>query len=143
MALRSVSTSELRRELERREKGSRRLLTRRIALARTLASLDAELAGLGLLRTATALGRSLAPARAAKAPASAKRRRARNETSLPEVIAKVVRLGATVTPAEVSARVKASGYRSSAAHFGMMVSNALAKDARFKRVARGQYERVK
>jgi len=137
-ALRSVSTSALRRELERREQGARRLLQRRQALAGTLAALDAELSALGLLRATAVVPRQ--PARRA---AGGGRRRAHNATSLPEVIAKVVRVGATVSPADVATRVKSAGYKSTAAHFGMMVSNALAKDARFRRVSRGQYERVK
>jgi hypothetical protein len=63
--------------------------------------------------------------------------------SLPDAIAKVVRVGATVSPADVASRVRKSGYKSTSSHFGMMVSNALSKDSRFKRLSRGQYSRTK
>jgi hypothetical protein len=137
MALKSVSTSELRRELARREKGATRLQQLRNQLASKLAAIEAELSGLGLMG---GLGRA---ARGQPAGAPRGGRRARNEESLPEVIAKVVRVGSTVSPAEVSTKVRQAGYKSTATHFGMMVSNALSKDSRFKRVSRGQYERVK
>jgi len=144
MALKSVSTAELRRELIRREKGARKLSTRREVLARKLAALDAELADLG----------HVAGPRRGRPPGSTKgkgkarrgrtgRKRARNTVSLPEVIAKVVRMGSTVAPAEIAGKVRKAGYKSTAAHFGMMVSNALSNDPRFKRVSRGQYRRVK
>ena len=138
MALKSVSTSELRRELARREKGARSLSARRDKLAKKLAALEAELAGLGL----SAAGPRRA-GRPAKAGRRGGRRRARNAVSLPDAIAKVVRVGATVSPADVASRVRKSGYKSTSSHFGMMVSNALSKDSRFKRLSRGQYSRTK
>src|SRR5262245_9014941 len=140
MALKSVSTAELRRELARREKGARSLSARRDKLAQKLARLESELADLGL-----SAGRP-APRRAGRPPKAGRgggRRRARNSVSLPDAIAKVVRVGATVSPADVASRVRKSGYKSTSAHFGMMVSNALSKDSRFKRVSRGQYSRTK
>ena len=142
MALKSVSTAELRRELARREKGANRLAKRRDALARKLESLEAELADLG---SAGGKRRGRPPGRAATGRKGGRggRKRARNSVPLPEVIAKVVKVGSTVAPAEVSAKVRKAGYKSTAAHFGMMVSNALSKDERFKRVSRGQYQRVK
>lgn len=139
MALKSVSTAELRRELTRREKGARKLSVRRDKLARQLAALESELADLGL--SAGRPGRR--PGRPAKARRGGGRRRARNGVSLPDAIAKVVKVGATVSPAEVASRVRKSGYKSTSAHFGMMVSNALSKDSRFKRLSRGQYSRTK
>jgi len=49
---------------------------------------------------------------------------------------------ATVTPAEAAQLVRSNGYQSTAKNFGMVVANALAKDARFARRGRGHYERV-
>jgi hypothetical protein len=148
MALKSVTTAELRRELARREKGATRLQARRDKLAKKLASLEAELSSLGLSSGGGRPGRK--PGRRAGAARKAgprrgagRRKRARNSVSLPETICKVVKVGATVSPAEVAASVRKTGYKSTAAHFGMMVSNALSKDARFKRLSRGQYQRVK
>ena len=139
MALKSVSTAELRRELARREKGARRLSARRDKLAGQLARLESELADLGL--SAARPGRRAG--RPPKAGRRGGRRRARNTVSLPDAIAKVVKVGATVSPADVASRVRKSGYKSTSAHFGMMVSNALSKDSRFKRLSRGQYSRTK
>src|SRR5262245_49878049 len=142
MALKSVSTAELRRELVRREKGARKLSARGDKLARQLAALESELADLGL----SAGRRGRRPGRAGRPPKAGRRegrRRARNSISLPDAIAKVVKVGATVSPADVASRVRKSGYKSTSAHFGMMVSNALSKDSRFKRVSRGQYSRTK
>ncbi len=149
MALKSVTTAELRRELERREKGARRLQARRDKLAKKLATLDGELSALGLsARGGRKPGRRAgagpkAGGRRATGAGRGGRKRARNEVSLPETICKIVRVGTTVTPAEVGIKVRKTGYKSTAAHFGMMVSNALSKDARFKRVSRGKYRRVK
>jgi hypothetical protein len=53
-----------------------------------------------------------------------------------------VEVRATITPTEAAQLVLANGYRSTSKNFGMMVANALAKDARFRRVSRGIYERV-
>ena len=103
MALRSFSTSELRRELTRREKGATRLSRRRDKLAQKLARLEAEMAELGVL---PGKRRGRPPGRPAGRPAGRGGRRARNKTSLPDVIAKVVKLGSTVSPAEVASRVR-------------------------------------
>jgi hypothetical protein len=139
MALKSVSTAELRRELTRRERGARKLSLRRDKLARQLAALESELSDLGL--SAGRTGRR--PGRPPKAGRGGGRRRARNSVSLADAIARVVKVGATVSPADVASRVRKSGYKSTSAHFGMMVSNALSKDSRFKRLSRGQYSRTK
>jgi hypothetical protein len=140
MALKSFSTSELRREIARREKGASRLLKRRDKLARLVAALEAEMAGLGLA-PGKRRGR---PPGSGKGPGKGRGgRRARNKVSLPDVIAKVVKAGSTISPAEVATKVRKAGYKSTAAHFGMMVSNALSKHSGFKRVSRGQYKRVK
>jgi copper chaperone CopZ len=141
MALKSFSTSELRREIARREKGASRLMKRRDKLARRVAALEAEMAGLGLA-PGKRRGR---PPGSGKGAGKGRRggKRAHNKVSLPDVIAKVVKAGSTVSPAEVASKVRKAGYKSTAAHFGMMVSNALSKHSGFKRVSRGQYKRVK
>ncbi|MBM3984861.1 MAG: hypothetical protein FJ296_04100 [Planctomycetes bacterium] len=148
MALKSVSTAALRRELARREKGATRLQARRDKLAKKLSALENELESLGLPAGGGRRGRK--PGRRAGSGRKAgpgrgagRRKRARNATSLPETICKVVKVGATVSPADVASAVRKTGYKSTAAHFGMMVSNSLSKDARFKRLSRGKYQRVK
>jgi hypothetical protein len=134
MALRTVSTSELRRELARREAGVSRLEARRDKLARKLAALDAELAGFGVA----------AGARRGPKPGRPKGRRAGRSShgglTLLGAILKGVRVGSTVSPAEAAIAARKAGYKSSSKHFGMMVANTLAKASEFKKLGRGQYQ---
>ena len=64
------------------------------------------------------------------------------EITLSDAMAMAVEVRATVTPTEVAQLVQANGYRSTSKNFAMMVANALAKDKRFRRLSRGQYERI-
>jgi len=139
MALKSITTEELQKELARRERGAAKLQAKRERLLKQLEALDKELASLGLepgerprRRTSTRGG----------GRAGGTRRRARNPISLPDAIAAAMEVRAVVTPAEAAQLVKSNGYKTNAKNFNMMVSNALAKDKRFKRLARGQYERI-
>jgi hypothetical protein len=144
-----MSTRQLRRELARRERGASRLISRRDALQRRLDTVLSELQELGHdvaggARRGARRGRPPGRGRAAgRRPGRAgKRLRARNKVSLPEALAAATKPGATVTPAEAAQRIKAKGFKSTSANFGMMVSNALSKDKRFKRLERGKYQRV-
>jgi len=145
-SLKSMTVAELRRELERREKGGDRLRKQHAKLAKRIAAIDAELADLGVA----------APARRGRKPGRKPGRRgpgrpkgsknkakagtrAKNSMSLLEAIVSGVRVGSTVSPAQAAAAAKAKGYKSSSPNFGMMVANALAKAPQFKRVGRGQY----
>jgi hypothetical protein len=154
MALKSLSTRELRRELERRESGARKLQAQHADLAKRLAGIEAELSDLGLDAAPARRGRK--PGRPAgrkpgrpkgsrnKPKAGGKRaKRASNEMTLPEAIISGVKVGTTVSPAEAAVAARKAGYRSSSANFGMIVANALAKDGRFKKLGRGQYQRTK
>ena len=134
MALRTVSTSELRRELARREAGVSRLEARRDKLAKQLAALDAELAGFGV---------AAGPRRGPK-PGRPRGRRAGRSShgglTLLGAILKGVRAGSTVSPAEAAVAARKAGYKSTSKHFGMMVANTLAKAGEFKKLGRGQYQ---
>jgi len=134
MNLKNVDTHALAAELTRRQRTVRKLTARRERLAKELAELDAELQALG----------QAGQGRAGRAPAerAAPRRRARNEVSLADALASAMEVRAIVSPSEAATLVRKNGYKSTARNFGMLVSNALSKDQRFKRVARGQYERV-
>lgn len=132
MALKNMTTADLRRELERRTRNVGKLQRRRDKLVAEIAEIDAELAALG------EAGNDPAPAAAA-----GPRRRARNAVSLPDAISAAMEIGAVVSPKEAADLVQANGYKTTSANFNMMVSNALAKDKRFKRLGRGQYERIK
>ena len=141
MALRTLSTAALRRELARREAGANRVAKRRDKLAKRLAALDAELADLGV-DGAPRRGRppgQKAGRRGPGRPKGSKNRRAKNSMSLLEAIVKGVRAGSTVSPMQAAAAAKKAGYKSSSPNLGMMVANQLAKAPMFKRVGRGQY----
>lgn len=137
MPLESLSIEELQRELDRRQGELKRMVSRRDRLSRQLAELDAQI---------RALGGDGGPARGeARRPAGharPKRTRSKNEITLSDAIALAVEVRATVTPTEVAQLVQANGYQSTSKNFAMMVANALAKDKRFRRLSRGQYERV-
>ncbi len=157
MALKSMSTRELRRELERREAGASKLKAQHADLAKRLAAVESELADLGVESVPARKGRKPGrPAGAGKAKGKAGRpkgsrnkakgkgsKRAKNEMTLPEAIISGVKVGATVSPAEAAVTARKAGYRSSSSNFGMIVANALAKDSRFKKLGRGQYQRSK
>ncbi len=167
MALRSLTTSALRAEIARRERGAGKLLKRRAKLQKQLDGLLAELADLGVDGTAKRRGRppgrrgpgrpkgskNRGPGRPKGSknrkpgrPAGSKNRklgrpkgkRAKNEMSLAEAVSQVVRVGKTVSPAEVMGAVR-KVYKSSSKNLGMMVANTLAKHPHFKRLGRGQY----
>ena len=138
MALKSLSTAELLKELSRREKGAGKLEAKRAKLLDELKQIDAQLAQLGI-----APGHShRSNGSAATAAPIGKRTRARNAVNLPDAIAMAMEVGAVVSPAEASNLVISNGFKTTSQRFNMMVSNALAKDERFKRLSRGQYERV-
>jgi hypothetical protein len=123
--LKRISTADLNRELERRELDARALLKKREKLLMELSKIEADLADRG------AAGELGVP-----------RKRAKNDVSLGDALAQAMEVRAVVSPAEASQLVKANGYKTTSKNFNMMVSNTLAKDRRFKRVSRGQYERI-
>jgi hypothetical protein len=139
MPLESLSTEDLQRELDRRQGELKRMVGRRERLAQQLAELDAQI---------KALGGEPGSARGERRPEHARaiprtpRVRSKNEITLSDAIALAVEVRATVTPTEVAQLVLANGYRSTSKNFAMMVANALAKDKRFRRLSRGQYERI-
>lgn len=155
MALQSVSTVVLRRELARREKGAAKLQMKHSKLAKALAKLEGELAGLGAIiihgkrrgRPPGSKNRRRGPGRPperrgpGRPPTIGRRGRGGNAMSLPAMLAKAVRVGSTVSPADAAAAVKRAGYKSGSKTFGVQVAIALAKSPVFKRTGRGQYLR--
>ena len=133
MALKSLSTQDLQKELARRQKGASKLMARRAKLLKEIEAIDAELEFLGDAgATKGSRGRVGAP----------RGKRARNKMSLPDAIAAAMEMRAVVSPKEAAELVRANGFKTTSKNFNMMVSNALAKDKRFKRIGRGQYERI-
>lgn len=149
MALRSLSTSALRAEIARREKGATRLQQKHSQLAARLAEIESELAELGVNGAARRgrppgrRGPGRPPGRRGpgRPPKAGRRGRGRNALSLPAMLAKAVRVGSTVSPADAGAAVKKAGYQSASKTFGVQVAIALAKSPDFKRTGRGQYLR--
>ena len=148
MALKSLSTAVIRREIERRERGAVKVAARRAKLARALAALDAELADLGVD----------GPPRRGRPPGSKNKPRGRkpgpkaghrtgrklpkNTRTLGDALAATVRPGTIVSPAEAAKRVRAQGYKTTATNFGKVVTLRLRVHKLFKHRGRGQYERV-
>jgi hypothetical protein len=143
-SLRKLSVADLRRELDRREKGGDKLRAQHSKLAARLAEIEAELLDLGVdlpARSGRKPGRMLGrrgPGRP-KGAGAASGSRAKNSMSLLEAIVSGVRVGSTVSPAEAAEAAAKAGYKSSSPNLGMMVANQLARASMFKRVGRGQY----
>ncbi len=118
----TMSIGELQAELQRRERGIRKLERRREKLLDELAKVDSELGAVGALG---ASGRI--------------RRRPRNEMNLVDSLAKVLD-GKTMSVTEVTQAVQKAGYITTAANFRTIVNQALIREKKkFKKVARGQY----
>jgi hypothetical protein len=153
MAIRSVSTSALRAEIARRERGAGKLAAKHKQLAARLAAIESELAGLGVNggarrgrrpgRPAGRRGPGRPPGRRGpgRPPKAGRRGRGGNAMTLPATLAQAVRVGSTVSPAEAAAAAKKAGYKSGSKTFGVQVAIALAKSPLFKRTGRGQYVR--
>jgi hypothetical protein len=117
--LSTISADALRAELNRRQHGVRRLEKQ---YDRTLAKLNR------LKQQIDAQGGN----------SGGRGRRARNNVSLVEALAQVLK-GKTLGVPEAADAVLASGYSSNAANFRLIVNQALIKSDRFKKVSRGQY----
>jgi hypothetical protein len=144
-SLKNLTVAELRRELDRREKGGDKLRAQHSKLASRLAEIEAELSELGVdvpARRGRKPGRMpgrRGPGRPKGSRNSSAGKRAKNSMSLLEAIVSGVRVGSTVSPSEAADAAAKSGYKSSSPNFGMMVANQLAKAPMFKRTGRGQY----
>jgi hypothetical protein len=136
MPLEALSTEELKRELDRRQGELKRLTTRRSRLAEQLAEIEAQIRSMG------GENGPVSGETRRQAQPRVPRVRSKNEITLSDAMAMAVEVRATVTPTEVAQLVQANGYRSTSKNFAMMVANALAKDKRFRRLSRGQYERI-
>jgi hypothetical protein len=144
-SLSRLTVADLRRELERRERGSKRLLSRHAALSSRLSRLESELADLGIEVGANGRGGRRAMRRGPGRPRTrvdGRSKRAKNSMTLLESILKGVPTGKTVSPAEAGAAAKKAGYKSSSKTFGVMVATCLAKAKEFKRTGRGAYLRL-
>lgn len=114
--------AELQAELQRRERGIRKLERRRERLLKEMAQVDSELAAVGALSSTGGI-----------------RRRPRNEMNLVDSLAKVLK-GKTMSVTDVTRAVQQAGYMTTAANFRTIVNQALIREKKvFKKIARGQY----
>ena len=118
-----LSIIELERILQTRQRELKILLRRRTHIERKLSALDERI---------TRLGGSRATGRA---------KRARNDVTLPEAIAKVLgKSRKPMTVGDIMGDVQAAGYRSTSGNFRGIVNQTLIKDKRFTSASRGLYE---
>ena len=127
--------AELRAALAAKEKHVSKLQAERQKVMKQLATLDGEIAALG----GRAVKRKPKAAKKARRKTVAKRRRARSQPSLADVLAKVLAGKGGVKVAQARKLALAAGYKSTSSNFGNIVSQALTTDKRFKKVSRGVY----
>ncbi|PCI07097.1 hypothetical protein COB72_10860 [bacterium] len=121
-SLNTMSMAELQAELQRRERGVRKLERRRERLLGELTQVDTELAAVGALSASGGI-----------------RRRPRNEMNLVDSLATVLN-GKTMSVTDVTAEVQKAGYLTTAANFRTIVNQALIREKKvFKKISRGQY----
>jgi len=130
LSLAKVPTGVLKKELSRRLEAVPKLIAQRDELTRQIAELEA-------------LAAAEKPRKPAKTRAPRKRgrraRQAKNPLSLVSTLAEAIKTKDSMTIAEATEAVLASGYRSKSKDFPHLVSMTLANDKRFERVARGVY----
>jgi len=133
-ALSRVDTTDLRRELERRESSVAELKAERDRLATDLERIEAEIAELG----GNTSGRRASAGAARPRRRAAGGRRPRNEAPLADALEAVLK-GREMRVIDIVDAVQAAGYKTSAANFRTIVNATLGKDPRFKKISRGVY----
>ena len=124
------SIAALRREIARREKQVRSLRAKRDTIARKVTELDAQIADLaGGARSGTFVGRATGGGRGP----------ARRGVGLKSMLIKMLGRKKQLTVGEAMEAVVAAGYKTSSKNFRLIVNQTLAKDPRFRQVARGTY----
>ncbi len=125
-SLLALSTSDIHRELRRRQRSLPMLMKRRAAAAAKLAAIDGQIDALS-----GTSGRGAA--------ASSRSGRAKNSMTLVEALSKVLS-GKQLTIAQAMDAVKAAGYKTDSKSFRISVNATLLKfKKKFKKVARGIY----
>lgn len=143
-ALANYPIEDLQRELERRSSQVDELVAEREQLLARVAELDAEISASGgpgrRGRPRKTSGRKAV--HAGKAPAKSRsstgRKRPKNDMSLAEALAKLLK-NKTMGVTEITSAVQKAGYKTNAENFRTIVNQTLIKDDRFKKVSRGQY----
>ncbi len=138
--LSSVSTADIRAEIDRR---ARDLQRRREHLTAELQEVENELAGMGGT-TPQRTGRRTSKARTSQKRSAGGRPKGRprgsRSGSLVAIMEQVMSKDKPMTVSEVTEAVKKAGYQSSANNFRLIVNQALINNTdRFKKVDRGKY----
>ena len=118
----SLTTEDLRAELNRRARQFSSLERKRDRLLAQLEEVETTLAQFGPISGSGGGGR----------------RRPRNEMTLEEALAHVLS-GQVLGVSEAAEAVQQAGYRTSAANFRTIVNQTLIRSKAFKKIARGQY----
>lgn len=128
-SLASMSLTTLQGEIRRRQRSLPALMRRRDRAMAKVEKIDAQI---------RALGGDIGIARRGGGGGGT-RKRAKNDASLVESLAKVLK-GKTMSVTDVADAVQQAGYRTTAANFRTIVNQALIKFPKiFKKVSRGQY----
>ncbi len=120
--LQTMSVSELHREISKRTRRVGGLMKRRDRLLSKIATIESQIREHGG-HPRTGLGI---------------RRRAKNEMTLVDALAKVLD-GQTMSVTKVSSAVQDAGYKTTSPSFRTIVNQTLINSGKFKRVSRGQY----
>jgi hypothetical protein len=139
--LSGLSSSALEAELARRRGERTRLEKEHLGLTRRLAEIERVLSGFGgRVRRAAKRGAAAARQRVGKARRASKtgRRRPRNTMTLNDALVKILS-GKQMGPTEAAAAVRSAGYKTTSPNFRTIVSQALARDKRIKKLRRGKY----
>ena len=125
-SLDNLSFDELQREMRRRERDMKRLVSKRDRLLTQVREVEDEIQSLGGAGAfgVTAGGRP--------------RRRPRNDSSLSEALLNLLK-NTTMSVTEAAEEVQRAGYQTTSSSFRTIVNQTLIKDPRFKKVSRGQY----
>ena len=121
-----LSFDELQREMQRREREMKRLVSKRDRLHVQIREVEQQIQSLG---GAGAFGMT-----AGGRP----RRRPHNESSLSEALLKLLK-NQTMSVTQAAEEVQRAGYQTTSTSFRTIVNQTLIKDPRFKKVSRGQY----
>ena len=134
--LSEFSVAELLAEVDARRARASSLERERLRVRKEMTDIEFELEAMGI--TVDLVSNS-----PPKPAVSAQRQsRARNSVTLADAIAMAVEPRAVVSPAEVAKLVLSNGFVTNSKSFNVQVTNALSKDRRFRRIGRGQYERI-
>lgn len=128
----NLDTREIQAELNRRQRGLPKLyaqLRKAEAKVSKIVSAISRIEGSPLKRE---------PGRRRLAKAGAARKRHKNERSLIEVLADVLK-GKTLSVSEAVSKAKSAGYKTTSPNFRVIVNQALIKSNLFKKVSHGKY----